>query len=63
VEMPYTRDMAKEDVKSEAVKMNATPSSEPRKYKPFSGIKKPDVKVLKPGTANPTEIFKRLRGR
>jgi hypothetical protein len=34
--------------------------TEPRKYKPFAGIKKPDVKVLKPGQSNAMEIFHRL---
>jgi hypothetical protein len=51
--------MAKEAAKNNA---QAT-SSEPRKYKPFAGIKKPEVKVLKPGTLNVTEAFRRLRGR
>jgi hypothetical protein len=56
--------MGKQDTKSEAVKTGATTNSgEPRKYKPFAGIKKPDVKVLKPGTLSATEAFRRLRGR
>ncbi len=31
--------------------------------KVFTGIKRPDVKVLKPGTVDPTETMRRLRGR
>jgi hypothetical protein len=56
--------MAKEDAKGEAAKVEATITpSEPRKYKPFAGIKIPDVKVLKPGTVNPEKSLRRLRGR
>ncbi len=55
--------MGKEE-KTKAVKIDATQNSnEPRKYKPFAGIQKPEVKVLKPGTLNVTEAFRRLRGR
>ena len=31
--------------------------------KPFTGIKRPAVNVLKPGTVDPTETLRRLRGR
>ncbi len=31
--------------------------------KVFTGIKRPTVTVLKPGTVDPTETLRRLRGR
>jgi hypothetical protein len=31
--------------------------------KPFSGIKRRPVTILKPGTVDPTETMRRLRGR
>jgi hypothetical protein len=35
----------------------------PATGKPFTGIKRRPVKILKPGTVDPTETMRRLRGR
>jgi hypothetical protein len=54
----YNSRMSKPDAKTPVAP--ATPVPNP---KAFTGIKRAEVKVLKPGTFNPTEAVRRYRNR